>query len=206
MIKLYNSMNKKDIIFAAICGFFVAFIALDLLTKFAGRYSWAFFIILPVLSVFGLWVAELIATLRLRSGQESLSFVRQIAKFSLAGGLADVFDIKTFQLLFWLAPLSAELSLIYKTISFLVGTFVKYFSDKYWTFQKSESKGMHKEMAKFFFIAIVGSLLNITSYYFFVKINTSLPLKTWQEIANILAALTAATWNFCGYKFIVFKK
>ena len=195
-------MNKKDIFFAAICGFAVAFIANDLAPSFhsgPGRMTgWLFFIILPILSIFGLWVAELLS--------KKYTFIRQIAKFSLAGGLADVFDIKTFQFLFWLTPLSNELSLIYKTISFLVGTFVKYFSDKYWTFGQHEAKGMHKEMAKFFFIAIVGSLLNIASFYFFVKINTGLPLKTWQEISNILAALTAAAWNFCGYKFIVFKK
>ena len=119
-------MNKKDIIFAAVCGFAVAWIALDLLEKYAGIYSWLFFIALPVLAVFGLWVAELIS--------KKYTFIRQIAKFSLAGGFADVFDIKTFQLLFWLAPLSAELSLIYKAISFLVATLIKYFSDKYWTF------------------------------------------------------------------------
>ena len=199
-------MEKKDVIFAGVCGFAVAWIGLDLFGKYARGFGWIFFIVLPILSIFGLWIAELIATLRLRSGQEKLLFVKQIAKFSLAGGFADVFDIKTFQILFWLAPVSAELSLIYKAISFLVGTFVKYFSDKYWTFGKRETAGMHKEMAKFFFIAIIGSLLNIASFYFFVKIKTGLPQKDWQEISNILAALTAATWNFCGYKFIVFKK
>ena len=53
-------MKKKDIIFAAVCGFGVAWIALDLLEKYAGKYSWIFFIVLPILAVFGLWVAELI--------------------------------------------------------------------------------------------------------------------------------------------------
>ena len=166
-------MTKRDIIFSAVCGFGVAFIALDLFQKYTGKYSWIFFVALPVLSVFGLWLADLI-------GKRFL-FVRQAAKFSLAGGFADVFDVKAFQFLFWLMPVSTELTLIYKTISFLVGTFVKYFSDKYWTFEKRELAGAPKEMAKFFMVAIGGALINIVSFYFFVRIKTGLSLREWQE-------------------------
>ena len=85
-------MKLKDIIFSAICGFTVAWLALDLFAKYAGKYAWSFFVILPILSVFGLWVAELI-------GKKFL-FIKQAAKFSLAGGFADVFDVKSFQFLF----------------------------------------------------------------------------------------------------------
>jgi putative flippase GtrA len=187
-------MKQNDIIFSAICGFSVAWIALDLLQKFAGKYSWLFFIVLPILSVFGLWLAELIG--------KKYKFVFQAAKFSLAGGLADVVDIKVFQFLFWLTPFS----IFWKAASFLAGTFVKYFCDKYWTFEKQETNGMGKEMAKFFVVAIVGSIFNVASFYFFGRIKTGLPFKTWQEISIILSALVTAIWNFCGYKFLVFKK
>jgi putative flippase GtrA len=183
-------MNKKDIIFAAICGASVSWIALDLL----GAYGWIFFIIFPVLSIMGLWLAELI-------GKKFL-FVHQAGKFGLAGAFADVVDIKVFQLLFFFAPFP----LLVKAVSFFAGTVVKYWSDKYWTFEKYEKENMHIEALKFFIVAIVGSLINVASFYFFSKIETGLPVKMWTELSIILAALVTAIWNFCGYKFFVFKK
>ncbi|MGD0577184.1 MAG: GtrA family protein [Candidatus Staskawiczbacteria bacterium] len=183
-------MTKKDIIFAIICGLAVTWIASDFLSK----YFWIFFIALPVLSVIGLWVVELI-------GKKFL-FVHQLGKFVLAGGFADVVDIKVFQFLFWLAPFA----LPFKVISFFVATFVKYVSDKYWSFEKHEMENVHEEIAKFFMVAIAGAVLNVASFYFFGKIKTGLPFHTWQEASIILAALVTAVWNFCGYKFIVFKK
>jgi len=187
-------MTKKDIIFALICGLAVAWIGTD----FFSKYALVFFILLPVLSVFGLWVADLI-------GKKFL-FVRQAAKFSLAGGFADVVDIKAFQLLFWLLPFS----LFIKAISFVAGTLVKYFCDKYWAFNTPEndpkSTPMHKEMIKFFLVAGVGLLINVVSFYFFGKIKTSMPAKTWTELVIILATIVTAVWNFCGYKYLVFKK
>ena len=61
-------------------------------------------------------------------------------------------------------------------------------------------------MAKFFLVAIVGSLLNVVAFYFFGKIKTGLSFKIWQEATIILAALITAAWNFFGYKYLVFKK
>jgi putative flippase GtrA len=183
-------MNKKDIIFAIICGVSVAWIASDFLPK----YFLVFLFVLPILSVFGLWVADLIA--------KRFLFIKQLARFGLAGGFADVVDIKVFQILFLLAPFS----LVFKAISFLVATGVKYISDKYWSFEKHDKENMHIEALKFFMVAILGSLINVTAFYFFSKMKTGFPFHTWQEASIILAALVTAAWNFCGYKFIVFKK
>jgi putative flippase GtrA len=129
-------------------------------------------------------------------------FVRQVGRFCLAGAFADVVDIKVFQLFFWFF----NFSLVCKVISFIAGTFVKYFSDKYWTFEKYGKENMHKEMGKFFLVATVGALINVVSFYFFGKIKIGLPDKIWTEMCIILAALVTAAWNFCGYKFLVFKK
>ena len=183
-------MKKKDAILAAICGLSVGWIAVD----FFGEKGLPFFIIFPILSIIGLWICELI-------GKKYL-FVKQAGKFGLAGAFADVVDIKIFQLLFLFAPYS----LLFKFISFIAGTFVKYFSDKYWTFEKNDKLGMHKEMAKFFVVAITGSLLNVASFYFFGKINIGIPQRLWVELSIILAAIVSGVWNFLGYKFIVFKK
>jgi len=183
-------MRRNDIILAIICGLAVSWIAAD----FFKKYWLIFFIVLPVLSVIGLWTVDLI-------GKKFL-FVHQVGKFVLAGAFADVVDIKVFQFLFLFIPFSLPI----KAASFIVATFVKYFSDKHWTFQKHEKEDMHKEMAKFFMVAIVGLLINVVLFYFLGKIRIGIPAKLWVELSIILAAVGAGTWNFLGYKFIVFKK
>lgn len=184
-------MKKNDIIFAIIAGLAVAWITVDLL----GKYGLVFFIIFPLLSLIGLRIAELI-------GKKFL-FAHQAGKFALAGTFADVIDIKVFQLLFFLFPFY---SLLYKAISFLAATFVKYWWNKYWAFEQREKDGNKKEAFKFFLVTLVGLAINVASFYFFVKIETGLPNNIWTELCIIFSALVSAIWNFCGYKFLVFKK
>lgn len=183
-------MTKKDYIFSAICGLSVSWIAID----FLGIWGIIFVVLFPIMSIIGLKITEII-------GRKYL-FFHQAGKFGLAGAFADVADIKIFQLFFLFLPFS----LACKIISFFAATVIKYLADKYWAFEKPEKDGMHKEMAKFFMVAVVGSGINVASFYLFSKIETGLNPYIWQEICIILAALVTAIWNFSGYKFIVFKK
>ena len=200
-------MKKFDIIFAIICGLAVAWVALD----FFGIYGSIFVIIFPILSIIGLYITELIG--------RKLLFIYQAGKFSLSGAFADVIDIKVFQLLFFLFavagyPLGLEagvvpLFLTIKAISFLVAIFIKFWINKHWAFEKPQKDDIKKEAIQFFFVTIAGLALNVGSFYFFTKIigaQFSMPIKIWTELSIIFAALTAAAWNFLGYKFIVFKK
>ena len=183
-------MIQKDVIIAVICGLAVAWIGVD----FFGIYGLVFLIILPIFSVFGLWLADLI-------GRKFL-FVHQAGKFALAGAFADVIDIKIFQFLFLLAPLS----LIFKAISFLVATAIKYYTNKHWAFEKHENDNRNREVAQFFLVTLIGLALDVASFHYFGRIRTGLSARNWQELSIIFAALVAAAWNFLGYKFIVFKK
>lgn len=183
-------MNRRDIIFAIICGLSVAWVAVD----FLGSKGWIFFMILPILSVIGLHITELV-------GRKYL-FIYQAGKFALGGAFVSVVDIKVFQLIFWLMPFS----LTVKAISFIIATLVKYWSDKHWTFEKHEKDGTSKELAKFFMVATTGLLINVVSFYFFGRIKTGLSNALWMEVSIIFASLVVATWNFIGYKFIVFKR
>jgi putative flippase GtrA len=195
-------MKSIDIIFAVVCGLLVSWLVVDFAPSFdgapyrtIGRVS---FIILPVLSVFGLWLTDSIG--------KKILLAKQTGRFFLVGVFADVIDIKIFQLLFFLIPFY---SLILKAISFLVATFVKYWWNKYWAFEKHEKDGIKKEAAQFFAVTLVGLALNVGSFYYFTKImgpQFSMQVRLWTEFSIILAALVAAVWNFLGYKFIVFKK
>jgi putative flippase GtrA len=183
-------MTKKDIIFSVVCGLSVSWIAID----FLGIWGLIFVVAFPIMSIIGLWIFEKIS--------KKYPFFLQLGKFGLAGAFADVADIKIFQLFFLFLPFSMTC----KAISFFAATIIKYFSDKYWAFEKYEKHDMHKEMAKFFMVAIVGSVINVASFFVFSKIETGLNPYIWQEVCIILAALVTAIWNFSGYKFIVFKK
>ena len=179
-------MKKIDIIFAIICGLAVALIVID----FLNTHGWLFFIILPLLSVVGLLLCDII-------GKKFL-FVSQAGKFALVGAFADVVDIKAFQLLFWLAPFS----LFFKGISFLMATGIKYWANKHWAFEKHEGG----QVAQFFIVTLVGLAIDILAFYFLSKISTGITSKLWVELSIILSALITAVWNFLGYKFLVFKK
>jgi len=179
-------MSKNDVFFSIICGLAVAWVATD----FFGRYAWIFFIILPVLSILGLWLADLI-------GKRFL-FIHQAGKFVLAGAFADVADIKIFQLLLWFAPFS----LFCKGISFLVAMGIKYWANKHWAFGEHDGR----QIAQFFLVTVVGLAINVSSFYFLSRIGTGISTKLWVELSIIFAALITAVWNFLGYKFIVFKK
>jgi len=189
------SINKKDIIFALICGLLVSWLAVD----FLGKIGLIFVIIFPILSVVGLWLVNLIG--------KKTPFVEQMGRFVLVGAFADVIDIKVFQLLFWLAPFS----LLFKAISFLIATLIKYWWNKHWAFggaEKTEPKKflIDGQLGYFFIVTLVGLGLNVVSFYYFGRIETGLPATTWTEICIILAALVSAVSNFLGYKFLVFKK
>ena len=183
-------MNSRDIIFALICGLSVSWLAND----FFGKYFWIFFIVLPILSILGLWISEVI-------GKKFL-FLHQAGKFVLAGTFADVVDIKIFQFLFLFAPLS----IFFKAVSFLIATVIKYWANKHWAFKKHENGNINREIVQFFLVTLIVLTLDVVSFYYFGRIRVGLPVKMWQEASIILAALVAAVWNFCGYKFLVFKK
>jgi len=186
-------MKKTDIIFSIVCGLSVAWIAND----FFNKIGWIFFLVLPVLSVVGLWLVNLIG--------EKVLFVKQVGKFVLVGAFADVIDIKVFQFLFLFAPFS----ITFKAVSFLVATLVKFWWNKHWAFERHEKEGAKKEAVQFFGVTLGGLLLNLGSFYYFTKVmgpQFSMPVETWTELCIIFAALVAAVWNFCGYKFLVFKK
>ena len=188
-------MRKNDIIFSAICGLSVVWVCDDFLIKYGLReYSLVLLFLLPILSVFGLWLTDLI-------GRKKI-FARQGGKFILAGSFANVVDIKIFQFIFLFLPNKS----VVKLISFSIATVVKYFSDKHWTFEKHERKDMHKEMGKFFLVAVVGAAMNVVSFYFLTKIKTGISANLWIELSIILAAIISGLWNFLGYKYIVFKK
>jgi len=216
-------MKVIDIIFAIIAGKFIGFLAGDFLKEWGidiGFVGWIIlWIIVPLFSLFFLWLSYIIG--------KRLLFIFQAAKFLLVGASATIIDLQIFEFLifiqsnkiFWTFGVVSILSfmpLASKGISFLVATFIKYWGNKYWAFQKTdagqlnnqEKIGWLKEIIQFFGITIVGLIIDIVSFYYFIEImgpQISMAPAIWIKLSVIFAAATAALWNFIGYKFFVFK-
>jgi len=197
-------MKVVDIIFALICGWMLNWVAFDVLKSFGidfGLWRWLLSWVLPLAALACLWLAYLIG--------RKILFVFQVAKNILVGAFATVVDLKFFEILVWLFSPSAGMLIISKGISFLLSTSLKYWGNKHWTFEKHEKEDLLKEISQFFIVTAVGLILDIGSFFYFVKImgpQFSLTPHIWTEFSVIFAAIIAAVWNFLGYKFLVFKK
>lgn len=202
-------MKAVDVIFALICGRIVAELAHDFLIGYGieiGYYKWLLYFLLPVVSLICLWLAYLIG--------KKLLFVFQAAKYFLIGIFVTVVDLKIFELLLWIfsffaIPIGSIMPIISKTISFLISTYIKYWGNKHWTFEKPEKEGIRQELFQFIIVTVIGLGLDVGSFFYFTKImgpQLGAPEDVWIKLSVILAALVAAVWNFIGYKFMVFKK
>jgi len=212
-------MKVIDIILALIFGRIIGFLMGDFLREWGidiglywGLVIWIGF---PLFSLFCLWIANLIG--------KRILFIFQGAKFSLIGAVGTIIDLKIFELLEWSLSLIIPASyFLTKSISFIISTILRYFGNKYWAFKEHQSlsefefdlaqeddKDVKKEVIQFFLITSVGLIINIFSFYYFAKFlgpQFGVPEIVWIKMSVIFAALSSALWNFCGYKFFVFKK
>ena len=206
MITYINKMKKIDIIFSLVCGWLVGW----LVCSFSNDYGfniglWAWFLppILAVFAFFCLFIADFIG--------KKILFVYQLAKHILVGIFATVIDLKTFELFVWIFSISFAIvnPIIFKGVSFLVSTSVKYFLNKNWTFIKPEKDGLAWEICKFITVVVIGLGIDVSVFYYFTKIlgpQFGASEEIWARSSVILAAIITAIWNFTGEKFIVFKK
>lgn len=201
-----NYMKIIDVIFALVCGRIIGFLLGDFLREWGigiGLY-WTIVIwfALPFIALFCLWVAYLIG--------KKVLFVFQGAKFLLVGAVATILDLKFFELLVWIISFIFPVGWVYsKSISFLVSTALKYWGNKYWAFCQHEKEDWHKELLHFFFITLMGLIIDVVAFYYFTKAlgpQLDLSIAIWTKVSVILAAIVASIWNFLGYKLLVFKK
>ncbi|MGB9743374.1 MAG: GtrA family protein [Minisyncoccales bacterium] len=200
-------MKKIDFILALITGEGIAGLFVWLLKNSPNInlpfLYWLLPIIMPILTLFGLWSAYLI-------GQRYL-FVYQLAKFVLVGAVFAIFDLIILNLLLEYFGISKEEIIkyaIFVAISFVVATTMKYIADKYWVFEKKEKDQVGVEFSKFFIITLIsgGIQVSVASLIFAFLGGFLGPEIVGANIGKILGIAVASIWNFLGYKFIVFKK
>lgn len=196
-------VKKSDIFAAIIIGEASAWLILLVFKNIRLELSfwWAIPIILPVFSLIGLWIASILG--------KRLFIIYQASKFLLVGILNTLIDLGVLNFLILITGMATGLSFpIFKGASFLVAVVNSYFWNKFWTFEKKDTTKAKKEFTQFFIVALIGLGINVLIASFVVNVigpQFGLSEKIWANLGAITATFVGMTWNFLGYKFIVFK-
>jgi len=193
---------------AAIIGFLCAVLILPIASNLDLKIAYlkSLLIILPLLSVAGMLVAAVIA--------KKISVMYQVAKFVLVGALNTFLDWGVLNLLMFLTGIVLGYGYtFFKGVSFLVGLLNSYFWNKFWTFKKRNQPTIRtatvgREFLQFFIVSAVGFLLNVGMATLIVNVwgpHFNVTLKLWANVGAFGGTLVGLTWNFLGYKLIVFK-
>lgn len=215
MVELLNmTLSKQDIKLSLLAGEIMALLSFGILKNFGFQAKWIYFVwpvFLPILCLVGIWVAYFIS--------KFIPFVLQAARFVLVGGVNTFIDLGVLNLLilffglregsYFLITAISFFSL-YKGISFLVAVINSYFWNKFWAFKKEAKKELieGKEFTQFIIVSVIGFVLNLAvASFIVVKIipQFGMTANMWANFGAIVATLFVMTWNFLGYRFIVFK-
>ena len=198
-------MRKLDAFLAAIIGLICGFI-LPRVAFFEGIFPEQllkyFPVLLPILSLFGIWFLVTVF-------KKTLTLI-QFGKSFLVGILNSAIDMGVFDFLtrFFSVALGWW-PIFFKVISFTCGAINSYFWNKFWAFEKKDTQNKPREVVQFFSITIIGLLIHTLVIYIVINIvgvKLEVSERMWASIGNMLAIFTGFVWNFLGYKFIVFKK
>jgi putative flippase GtrA len=97
---------------------------------------------------------------------------------------------------------------LFKSVSFSVAVINSYFWNRIWTFEKG-GHGNAKEFGSFLIVSLIGFAINVGIASLVVNLigpKFGLSKELWANVGAIIAAFSGMTWNFLGYKLIVFKK
>src|SRR3989344_9645258 len=179
-------MSKKDLYASSAIGFLAAFFLLAI--KYSGK------------------IAALL-------GRKFVTLF-QGAKFLLVGGLNTFMDLGVLNLLIAASGITAGIGFsVFKGFSFLIAVANSYLWNKYWTFRgktmEQDFVEQGKEFAQFLVVSGIGFFLNVGSASLvvnFINPQFGLSERAWPTVGALVGTLVVMTWNFLGYKLIVFRK
>jgi len=200
-------MKKQDILSPLIIGeacalIFLAVSGILKMPAFVYKIAPFFPILLPVFSLSGTYITSIFG--------KKIPTLFQWSKSFLIGILNSFIDLGILNFLMWSSGLSSGIWFpCFKAFSFIVATFNSFLWNKFWAFEKKESEQATKEMVQFFSIAGLGFVINIVVASFLVnvvKAQFGITPALWANLSSIVAIILGFSWNFFGYKFLVFKK
>ena len=121
-----------------------------------------------------------------------------------------VVDLGIYNLFIYMTDVSSGYMIaVFKSFSVLAAIVNSYVWNKFWSFEKKEVANVGEEFTQFLMVSLVGLLLNVGITSFVVNVigaPTGIADKTWANIGGLTASVLVLSWNFIGYKFLVFKK
>lgn len=206
--------RKKDFFLSIISGFLTGFIS-ALIFRFL-KLSF----IVPILNFrfsgdlwFNLiWFIPILWVLGVYLGYKLSSFIPwlfQFSKFIAIGFLNTSIDFGILNLLVYLSGITKGLSIIgLNSISFLIAVINSYFWNKGWTFSLG-TQLKAEEFTKYIIVTFFGLLINNGIVFLGTTLINPLFKLTpilWINFVKAIGIIVSLTWNFIGYKIIVFKR
>jgi putative flippase GtrA len=201
---------KKNLVYSLIVGFLTSWFLIFIIKNpfieefrnlaFLGDRIWWLLLIMPAIFFLGMVAAQLLSRL--------VSVFLQLVKFAEVGVLNTAIDFGVLNLLIWLTGITSGWAIAPLNVtSFLCATTNSYFWNKFWTFKKKGAVS-GGEFTQFLIISAVGIGVNtgiVVAGTSLVSPALGMSPAAWANVMKLLATLVSLTWNFLGYKFIVFK-
>lgn len=197
-----GGMKKSDMLAALVIGEVCAWLILAVFKNLRVDLPlvWALPVVLPILSLAGLWAAYFLG--------KKISVLWQVAKFGLVGILNTLMDLGILNFLIFISGIAEGLPFtVFKGASFSLAVINSYFWNKFWTF-RGKGTATGKEFIQFLLVSVTGFGINVglaSLVVNFVGPQFGLTKELWANVGALAAVSLSMVWNFAGYKFIVFK-
>lgn len=194
---------KRDLGGAAIIGVLASIFAFIVVTNLKLNISWPILLLVfTTLTVAGIFVIRLLGA--------KIPLIYKFGKFGEAGGLNWITDFGILNLLIMLTGINGGLYFsVFKGISFVGASTNSYFWNKFWVFEKGNTKKLVSELTKFAVSVTLGLIVNvlIASAIRFTGpgIIANISGNLWANIAAAVGSLLAMVFNFALFKLWVFK-
>lgn len=137
------------------------------------------------------------------------ALVRQVFRFGVVGAINTLVDLTVLNLLIFLTHTgrAGAMYALFKTIAFACAVFNSYLMNRSWTFARAAEKNPMLEGAQFFFISILGAVVNVGSSWYvatYTHPSWGIDPKWWPSVAALVGTAFSLGFNFVGYKFWVF--
>lgn len=126
---------------------------------------------------------------------------KRLIRFAVVGGAGFLVDASVLSFLVQLAEMGLYLS---RAVSFLLAVSLTWYLNRTWTFGTTNNKRKRKEYVRYTLLQIVGALINLGVYVYFIE--TVEKMSQYPVIPLAIGASVALVFNYFFSRKLVFIK